>query len=63
MTGTGGLRRVSKHFIENYEIPLPPLETQGQIATQFAEEAEIIVANRKLITLYEAKIADTLANI
>lgn len=57
------LPRVSSEYLLNIEIALPPLETQKQIADWFAEEAEIIAANRKLITLYEAKIADTLANI
>lgn len=54
---------VSVKQLSQLSVPLPPLETQEQIAAQFAEEAEIITANRKLITLYEAKIADTLANI
>lgn len=28
MTGTGGLQRVPKKFVEQFEIPLPPLEVQ-----------------------------------
>lgn len=63
MTGTGGLRRLPRQFIESYEISLPPIKTQREIATQFAEEAEIIAANRKLIKIYEQKIATILADI
>lgn len=34
MTGTSGLKRVPKEFIETYSIPLPPLPEQHQIVTR-----------------------------
>ncbi|ANQ51575.1 restriction endonuclease subunit S [Flammeovirga sp. MY04] len=33
MTGSAGQKRVSKQFIENYKIPLPPLPEQKKIAS------------------------------
>jgi type I restriction enzyme S subunit len=37
MTGAVGLRRVPKQFIENHEIPLPPLATQQTIVAKIEE--------------------------
>lgn len=37
MTGAVGLRRVPKQFIENSQIPLPPLETQNLIVSKIEE--------------------------
>jgi type I restriction enzyme S subunit len=37
MTGAVGLRRVPKQFIENHEIPLPPLATQQAIVAKIEE--------------------------
>ena len=54
---------VSLGFIRSLGIPLPSPEAQREIAAQFAEEAEIIAANRKLIKIYEQKIATILADI
>ncbi len=63
-SGTGStVKGVTTDFVKNIEFPLPPLETQREIAAQFAEEAQIIAANRKLIGIYEQKIAETLASI
>ncbi|MHC1547254.1 N-6 DNA methylase [Phyllobacterium sp. K27] len=43
MTGTGGLQRVPRTFVENFEIPLPPLDVQRQIIAEiggYQEEIE-----------------------
>ncbi len=37
MTGAVGLRRVPKQFLENYDIPLPPLPVQHAIVTKIEE--------------------------
>lgn len=63
MTGTGGLQRIPKMFIENLEMPLPPLEIQNQIVKEFSIEQEIIESNKKLITIYEEKIHQSLAEV
>jgi len=34
MTGTGGLQRVPRSYVEQYSIPLPPLEIQKQIVAE-----------------------------
>lgn len=54
---------VSVKQLAELQIPLPPLVTQKQIVDQFAEEQQITAANRKLINIYEQKIAQTLAEI
>lgn len=54
---------VSLGFIRSLGIPLPSPETQREIVTQFAEEDEIIAANRKLIKIYEQKIAQAISEI
>ncbi len=63
MTGTGGLQRLPKSYIENYEIPLPPLETQKKIVSEFTEEQEIVESNKKLIGICKRKIQLTLREI
>ncbi|MEO8613695.1 MAG: restriction endonuclease subunit M/S, partial [Luteolibacter sp.] len=47
MTSSGGLQRVPRVNVENFQIPLPPL----------------VAANRELITRFEQKIQATLARI
>lgn len=34
MTGTGGLQRVPRSFVEEFEIPLPPLDIQKEIVAE-----------------------------
>lgn len=34
MTGTGGLQRVPRDYVENFQIPLPPLEVQKEIVAE-----------------------------
>jgi type I restriction enzyme M protein len=31
MTGTGGLQRVPRDYVENFRMPLPPLDVQIEI--------------------------------
>lgn len=63
MTGTGGLQRVPKDFIENYEIPTPPIEIQQSIVERIESEKQIIEGNKKLIEIYTQKIQDRINNI
>jgi type I restriction enzyme M protein len=63
MTGTGGLQRVPRSVLEDYEIPLPVLATQRTIVTEVAAEQAIVDANRELIARMEKRIADVLARV
>ncbi len=56
MTGTGGLQRVPRDFVESWEIPLPDLETQRAIVADIEAELTLVNANRELIRRMEAKI-------
>jgi len=56
MTGTGGLQRVPRSYVENFFIPLPPLETQRAIVEKIEAEQNAVDGCRELVTLYEEKI-------
>lgn len=63
MTGTGGLQRVPKDFVNKTLIPLPPVETQKKIISQIENEQEIVNANKQLIEIFEQKIKDRIAKV
>ena len=63
MTGTGGLQRLTKNFVVDYPIHLPPLAVQKQIVEEVNEEMEIIEKNRLLIELFEQKIQDKISEV
>ena len=41
MTGAVGLKRVPKKFLEDYEIPLPPLDEQHQIVQEIESRLSV----------------------
>lgn len=63
MTGTGGLQRVPRSVVEQYQIPLPPLETQRAIVAEIEAEQALVNANRELIGRFERKIQAVLARV
>ncbi|MEX2516645.1 MAG: N-6 DNA methylase [Gammaproteobacteria bacterium] len=63
MTGTGGLQRVPRSVIENYDIPLPSLEIQKEMISDIEAEQKLVHANQELISRFEKKIEATLARI
>lgn len=63
MTGTGGLQRVPRSVVENYQIPLPTLATQQAIVAEIEAEQALVAANRGLIAHFEQKIQATLARV
>jgi len=63
MTGTGGLQRLTKDYATRYKIPLPALEVQQQIIAQITKEQKVINANKELITIFENKIKDKIAEV
>lgn len=63
MTGTGGLRRLTKDFVLNYPVSLPPLDVQKKIVAQTEEEIAIVEQNKRLISIFEKKINDKIAAV
>lgn len=56
MTGASGHRRVSKSFLENYEVPLPSIEEQKRIVAEIANlEKQIKEAEAELSKAIEKK--------
>ncbi len=63
MTGTGGLRRLTKDYLENSLVPLPDIDTQKRIVSQINNEMEIVKQNKFLIQVYNQKIYDRISEI
>ena len=57
MTGTGGLQRVPRKFIEDYKIPLPPLEIQREIVSEIEGYQRVINGARTVVENYRPHIA------
>lgn len=55
-TGTGGLRRIPKHFLTQYKIPLPPLEIQEEIVKELDGYQKIIDGCRQVVENYKPHI-------
>jgi type I restriction enzyme S subunit len=49
-----GLKHISKDYLENIEIPLPPLATQQKIATILDQASAIVTNNRAIVAKYDA---------
>ncbi|MBY5558954.1 N-6 DNA methylase [Rhizobium leguminosarum] len=56
MTGTGGLQRVPRAFVEGFDIPLPPLEVQREIMAEIDGYQRIIDGARAVIDNYRPHI-------
>lgn len=63
MTGTGGLQRIPRDFVSNYQISLPPLQLQQQIVDRIEREQKLIEANKELVKIYEQKIKDEINKV
>ena len=63
MTGSAGQQRLTKDFVENYKIHLPPIETQKGIVNKIESEQKIINGNKKLIVIFEGKIKEKIKEI
>lgn len=57
MTGTGGLQRVPRDYVENFQIPLPPLEVQKEIVAEIEGYQQEIKNYELEITKCREKIA------
>lgn len=56
MTGTGGLQRVPRGFVENFQIPLPPLEVQKEIVAEIEGYQKVINGARAVLDNYRPHI-------
>ncbi|NOD97169.1 N-6 DNA methylase [Ruegeria sp. HKCCD6228] len=56
MTGTGGLQRVPRAFVERFKIPLPPLEVQREIVAEIEGYQRVIDGARAVIDNYRPHI-------
>ena len=56
MTGTGGLQRVPRAYVENFQIPLPPLEVQEEIVAEIEGYQKVIDGARAVIDNYHPHI-------
>lgn len=63
MTGTGGLQRVPRLVLEEYTIPLPPVENQETIVAEIEAEQALVNSNCELIERFEKKIHATIARV
>ncbi|CAN5490476.1 hypothetical protein BH23BAC4_BH23BAC4_01180 [soil metagenome] len=56
MTGTGGLQRVPKGYVEQFPIPLPPLEVQKEIVAEIEGYQKVINGARAVLDHYRPHI-------
>ena len=56
MTGTGGLQRVPRDFVEGFQIPLPPLEVQKEIVAEIEGYQKVIDGARAVVENYRPQI-------
>lgn len=56
MTGTGGLQRIPRTYIEQFQIPLPPLEIQEEIMKEIEGYQKIIDGARMVFENYRPQI-------
>ena len=63
MTGTGGLQRVPRRFVEEYQIAVPPLSTQSKILAEVAEEQALVESNVDLQQRLSLRVAKTIERV
>ncbi|HZV69738.1 MAG TPA: N-6 DNA methylase [Saprospiraceae bacterium] len=56
MTGTGGLRRVPKNVLSEFDIPVPPLSIQAEIVAEIEGYQKIIDGAKMVVENYKPKI-------
>jgi len=57
MTGTGGLQRVPRTYVEQFKIPLPPLDVQKEIVAEIEGYQKVINGARAVVDSYRPHIA------
>ena len=61
--GKGAYPSINQTDVQNFEIPLPPLEIQNQIVEKIEAERTLVESSKKLIAIYEQKTKDTIAKL
>jgi type I restriction enzyme M protein len=56
MTGTGGLQRVPRDYVETFQIPLPPLEVQKEIVAEIEGYQKVIDGASAVLDHYRPHI-------
>lgn len=56
MTGTGGLQRVPRDYVENFKIPVPPVEVQKEIVAEIEGYQKVIDCARAVLDHYRPHI-------
>ena len=56
MAGTAGQQRVRRDFVEDYEIPLPPLEEQRRIVSEIEGYQKVLDGARQILAGYRFKL-------
>ena len=56
MTGTGGLQRIPRNYIENFMIPLPVLDVQREIVAEIEGYQKVIDGARAVVENYRPQI-------
>ena len=56
-------KNLTTHQIRDFEIPLPPPETQQSIVAEIEAEQVLVDANRELIARFEKKIWDAVGRV
>jgi len=57
MTGTGGLQRVPRGFVEEFAVPVPPLEVQREIVSEIEGYQRVIDGARAVVENWRPRIA------
>ena len=56
MAGTAGQQRVRRDFVEDYEIPLPPLEEQRRIVAEIEGYQKVLDGARQILAGYNPRL-------
>ncbi len=57
------VKGVTREFVKDLSIPLPPISEQESIVKAIDEEMQIVAQNKRLIQLFEAKIKNKIAAV
>ena len=63
MTGTGGLQRVPRGFVESWQIPVPPIATQEDVIAKVVRERSAVDASQELVSAMEARVRDVVSRV
>ena len=62
-TGTSGLRRLPKSFVESYKIPIPSIDVQRDLIEKTKQETSIVDGAKHLIKIHTEKIQNRISKV